>query len=333
MSPKAIVAAGALALALAQSALAGEASPKAGEVAPAIEAPKWVMNAPEKSSLEALRGEVVLLEKWGVKCPPCIALIPHIEELQQKHAADGLTIMAFEAQNHTDAEIKAKVAERGGKTYPVAANGAAKYETGGRVPHAWIIGVDGKVAWEGNPSEKQEEMGTVLEAELAKVKTPKLGRKVDRAVQTAAGKFQKRDYAGARKDAEKLLEKGSDAAKADAQFVVDRITAIGARQAAAAKKAEDEKRYLDAVDLYNSLAQAFKGASEGDAAAARLKDLKADDAVQKELKAAEALRRLCAELEGKPAEVRKAQLEAFAKSKKFEGTRAASDAQALAASS
>lgn len=333
MSWKALVAAGLVAALFAPQALAGEASPRAGEVAPEIGEAKWVMNAPEKPTLEALRGEVVLIEKWGVKCPPCVALIPHIQSMQEQLAADGLNILAFEAQGHDAAAIKAKLAEKGGKTYAVSAGGANRYETGGAVPHAWIIGVDGKVLWEGNPAAKQEEMDALIQAELAKVKYPKLGRKdLDKAVAPAAARFMKRDYTGARKDAQKIAdrESGSEAAKTDAGYVVDRIEAIAKRQAASAKQAEEEKRYLDAVDLYTVLSQTFKGAPEGDAAAARLKEIKGDDGMQRELKASETLRRLCAELDGKPADLRKAQLEAFAKNKKFEGTRAASDALALA---
>ncbi|HVY63108.1 MAG TPA: hypothetical protein VHF22_15730, partial [Planctomycetota bacterium] len=202
-----------------------------------------------------------------------------------------------------------------------------------RLPAAWLIGVDGKVLWAGNPAESEGELDALIEAELAKVKAPRLGRtNLDRAVMPAAAKFQKHDYAGARKEAEKVAAKdgASEAAKADAQFVVDRIAAIGARQSEAAKKADDGKSYLEASELYASLAQAFKGAPEGEAAAARLKEMKGDAAVQREIKAAEMLRRLCGELEGKPADVRKAQLDAFAKNRKFDGTKAASDAQALA---
>ena len=63
--------------------------------------------------------------------------------------------------------------------------------------------------------------------------------------------------------------------------------------------------------------------------AARLKELKADPQVQREINAAQALKKVLAAIEGKPAEVRKSQLEAFARSKTAEGTRAGDEAKEM----
>src|SRR5688500_3090793 len=96
------------------------ASPQVGEDAPDFASVNWVMNPPQQASLQALRGEVVFVEKWGVKCPPCLALIPHVEALQAEFGGRGLNIFAFEAQNHSPEEIRTTITGRGGRTYPVS---------------------------------------------------------------------------------------------------------------------------------------------------------------------------------------------------------------------
>ena len=62
----------AAALLLALSGPASAASPKVGEAAPELGAATWVMNPPEEESIAKLRGEVIFVEKWGVRCPPLL---------------------------------------------------------------------------------------------------------------------------------------------------------------------------------------------------------------------------------------------------------------------
>ena len=37
-----------------------------------------------------LKGKVVFFEYWGINCPPCIASMPHLQELQEKFQVQGL---------------------------------------------------------------------------------------------------------------------------------------------------------------------------------------------------------------------------------------------------
>ncbi|MCA8923340.1 MAG: redoxin family protein, partial [Planctomycetes bacterium] len=190
------------------------ATPTVGQEAPEFGSADWVLNAPEETSIAALKGEVVFVEKWGVKCPPCVALIPHVEKLQQTYGARGLHIFAFEAQNHSADEIRAKIAERGGKTYPVSAGGGNGYQGDGSIPVAWLIGVDGTVIWQGNPAAETAKLDRMIEEEVAKVRYPGMGRSEFHPEALKSVKaFMKQDLAGARDEARKLLanEKLSDA--------------------------------------------------------------------------------------------------------------------------
>ena len=61
--------------------------------------------------IEGLKGKVVFLEFFGHKCPPCLASIPHLIKLQNKHK-DKLAIIAIEVQGYTDSQVKAFAKEK-----------------------------------------------------------------------------------------------------------------------------------------------------------------------------------------------------------------------------
>lgn len=307
------------------------ASPVVGQEAPDFTSANWVMNEPRQAAPTALRGEVIFVEKWGVKCPPCLALISHVQALHEEFGGKGLHIFAFEAQGHGAEEIRTTVAGRGGRTYPVSAGGAENYQTNGGIPHGWLIGVDGKVIWEGNPGDSQ--FDTLLRAEMAKVRFPGLGRNdFDRTLTKSLEKYSRRDIGAARKEAQKVLEnaRSSDVAKADAQYLLDRYQGILDAQWALAQQYETERKFLDAQEIYGWLATTMKKEELGTNAEARLDAMKDDDAVKREVEAAKRLRALLAQLQGRPAAERRVALERFAADDKYKETRAAEDARTAA---
>ncbi len=298
-------------LGLAAACLAG--SPTVGEAAPELGGANWVMNDPGEVDLSALRGEVIFIEKWGVKCGPCLALIPHVEDLQEEYGERGLHIFAFEAQNHTPAQIEETVLARGGGSYAVSAGGAGNYRTDGGIPHGWLIGVEGTVIWEGNPG--SGDFDRTLRAELEKVRFPGLGRlEFHPDVMKPVASFLEKDYADARKQARKILDKSDDeAVLADATYLLEKIDSLAAAKVALAQS-----------EVYAFLKATFKKDDEGILAKDRLKVFKRDDAIEREIEAAETLSSVLEQLRGQPEEQRQAVLRKFAE--KFEGTRAAEEA-------
>ena len=62
--------------------------------------------------IEGLEGKVIFLEFFGHKCPPCLASIPHLINLQKKYA-DKLAVISIEVQGYNTAQVTAFAKEKG----------------------------------------------------------------------------------------------------------------------------------------------------------------------------------------------------------------------------
>ncbi len=146
-----------------------------------------------------------------------------------------------------------------------------------------------------------------------------------KGLEKAAQNFVAKAYNKAIDECNKTIEKGKDeAAVADAQFIIERCNAEGAKLRARADKAKEEKRYLDAFADLETLSNGFKGMENGDAAANELKELKKDKDVKREVDAANNLIKLMENVGKMKTKTEKAlALRNFSKQKSNEGTRAA----------
>ena len=62
--------------------------------------------------IEGLEGKVIFLEFFGHKCPPCLASIPHLIDLQKKHK-DKLAVISIEVQGYNKQQTAAFAKEKG----------------------------------------------------------------------------------------------------------------------------------------------------------------------------------------------------------------------------
>lgn len=80
-----------------------------GKKPPELEVAEWVKGTP--TTLEKLKGKVVLLDFWGLWCGPCRERFAKLVELHKKYSGDGLVIIAI----HDSSLDRASLIEQGQK--------------------------------------------------------------------------------------------------------------------------------------------------------------------------------------------------------------------------
>ena len=158
-------------LLLLLSATLSAAGLKVGDPAPAARPATMLQGEAVK---DFKKGEVYVFECWASWCGPCIAAIPHLNELHKQMGKKGVVITGvnvWESERDAASAQRAKdfLQAQGSKmSYRVALGGKAfikdwleAAEVNG-IPHAFVV-ADGKIAWTGHPAQLTAEMlGDIL---------------------------------------------------------------------------------------------------------------------------------------------------------------------------
>ncbi|MBK8206826.1 MAG: redoxin domain-containing protein [Planctomycetes bacterium] len=257
--------------------------------------------------------------------------LPSNQALWNEFKDRGLHMFLINCQDSTKEEME-KYALARGLTMPIAIHlecDFIKYDGGQRLhlPYSYVIGPDGKVAWQGGGD------GYVAEVrkQLARIKYVKLRRmEIAPELVPAATQFEAGEYAAARAAALKIKEAApNDAAVADAEYVVTAVDDHVMKLRLKIDELKAGRRYHEAIPMLEALAgKAYKGLPLGDEAGEELKELKKDKQVKEELKAWDQLAKTHeANKKAKSDEERRTNLEKFIK--KYEGTAAAEEAAGL----
>jgi thiol-disulfide isomerase/thioredoxin len=134
-----------------------------GKAAPDLMVKDWTNG--KEMKVADLKGKVVLLDFWATWCGPCIAAIPHTNELHAKYKDKGLVIIGV--CHSRGAETMAQMAKDKSIAYPVAADIEGKTVAAYKVnsfPDYYFIDKSGVLRVADCRNDKVEE---VIEALLA----------------------------------------------------------------------------------------------------------------------------------------------------------------------
>ena len=68
-------------------------------------------------TLSDLRGQVVVVDFWASWCGPCVESMPHLQELHERYAGQGVVVLAVNVEEPD--ERVARFVEEGGYTFTV----------------------------------------------------------------------------------------------------------------------------------------------------------------------------------------------------------------------
>ena len=112
-------------------------------------APSFTLKSPEGKlvRLADFKGKVILLDFWGVNCPPCRVEMPHLQRLQAKYQHQGLIVLGIAGMESTIKGV-AQVTKTLGITYQIAMDPGDKlgklYQITAH-PTTILIGREGKI--------------------------------------------------------------------------------------------------------------------------------------------------------------------------------------------
>lgn len=138
----------------------------AAPLPPGTAAPVFTRPALDGKPVSLPHGKLVLLDFWASWCAPCIVELPHLMDLQKRHAGKLQIIgVSMDDQKKSAADVVAQYHVG----YPVVMGDVALAKSFGGVlglPEIFLIGADGKVikSWRGDF--KPGELDTAIAAAL-----------------------------------------------------------------------------------------------------------------------------------------------------------------------
>jgi len=130
--------------------------PAVGDTVKGIYVGAWVQNAPESG--EAFHGRPVLLEFWSTWCKPCIAAIPHLNDLQ-KEFGDRVQFVAITQERAVTAEkFAAKTEMRAAVAADTEQGTTHKVFGVSVIPRTFVLSADRVVLWTGHPTKLSREL-------------------------------------------------------------------------------------------------------------------------------------------------------------------------------
>lgn len=220
-----------------------------------------------------------------------------------------------------------------GITLPIGASSSTSGRYGVRgIPDAALIGPDGKLMWSGHPSSLSKDK--VKEALKGARKPAPGGYMAFRPSMPAEGALKSAVEAALSGDlgksyaaAQKVAAGDASPDQENAQVLIRELDQHIADLRKAADNLIERLSILEGIEVLERMGASLKGHEAGDAATERVKDIKKDERLSKELEAAEAFAALKKRSDRLSTAKKRKAYEDFAR--KNEGTRAAARAMAF----
>lgn len=116
-----------------------------------------------KLSPADLKGKVVMVDEWGVRCPPCRALLPRMEEIWKSFKSKPFVLIGSHRQGRQP-EAVAELVKQNKLTYPIYDRAGIVDEpsNGGGIPFIYVVDANGKVVYSGRS--EREAIAAVVNA-------------------------------------------------------------------------------------------------------------------------------------------------------------------------
>jgi thiol-disulfide isomerase/thioredoxin len=194
-----------------------------GSKAPALAVEHWVQDGEGKFKpvTDFEKGKVYVVEFWATWCGPCLASMPHLSELQQKHADRGVRIVSISDEDLETVKtfLEREVKGETDKTYnditkhyslTTDPDGSSQkdYMLAAKqngIPTAFIVGKDGHIDWIGHPMQMDEPLEKVVDGTWDRLAFQN-EFKAQQRIATIIQKVVSRLRAGETDDALKLID-------------------------------------------------------------------------------------------------------------------------------
>ena len=105
-----------------------------------------------KASSGYLQGKVVLVDRWGVGCPPCRALLPRVESIWKSFKTKPCVVLGGHCEGWGTAEGIKKLVDQNALTYPMyeGAGLAANEPKFDAIPFLYVVDETGRIVYSGH---------------------------------------------------------------------------------------------------------------------------------------------------------------------------------------